>query len=183
MAGELRRSASRHQESLRQSTAPLRSSTDPLERKLRTPHRERRTRRQRTASVTALPTVRSLPQIPLPLWIKALVRFQQASTLITLVLVAGVLSAYGWMVYTQQRWGHAYAKLETLQRRERQLIATNEVLKNQMAQQAEDPKVGLVLPSLNSTIFLNPAPQRPPVKPRTNALEEVEHVPERPLGY
>jgi hypothetical protein len=110
-----------------------------------------------------------------------LLRFQQTASLMTLLLAAGVLITYGWTVYIQQRWGQQYDRLETLKKQERQLISANEVLKNQMADQAENPKSGLLLPDPSNAIFLTPAPQRPEVKPTT--VPSTEPSPTRPLGY
>jgi hypothetical protein len=111
-----------------------------------------------------------------------LVKVQRFSSVPTLLLIIGLLIVYGWTVYTQQRWGKAYSHLEALQKQERQLTATNEVLKNQMAKQAEAPDVGLVLPDPGNTIYLTPAPQRPAVEPEVN-LPPPQPIPARPLGY
>jgi hypothetical protein len=129
------------------------------------------------AVVKELPRPQSAPP-----WLKLFLRVQQASSVMTLLLIVALLTVYGWTVYTQQRWGQAYHRLETLQKRERQLTAANEVLKNQIAKQAEAPEVGLVLPAPDNTIFLAPAPQRPPVEPEVN-LPPPQPIPARPLGY
>ena len=107
---------------------------------------------------------------------------QRTSSAFTLALVIGLLVVYGWTVYTQQRWGRAYSRMEALQKQERQLMAANEVIKNQMAKQAETPDSGLVLPEPGNTIFLTPAPERPPVTPEVN-LPPPQPIPARPLGY
>ena len=117
-----------------------------------------------------------------PSWLKLLLVLQRTSSAFTFVLVIGLLVVYGWTVYTQQRWGKAYSRMETLQKQERQLMAANEVIKNQMAKQAETPDSGLVLPEPGNTIFLAPAPQRPPVTPEVN-LPPPQPIPARPLGY
>jgi hypothetical protein len=98
------------------------------------------------------------------------------------LLGISVLAAYGWTVYLQQRWGHEYEKLETLKKQERQLVSANELLKNQMAEQAEKPTAGLLLPDPSNAIFLTPAPQRPEVKPKSIA-PSAESSPAKPLGY
>jgi hypothetical protein len=98
------------------------------------------------------------------------------------MLVVGALITYGWTVYTQEQWGKEFDRLEALKTKERELISTNEVLKNQMAEQAEKPTAGLLLPDPSNAIFLTPAPQRPPVKPRPVA-PGAEPDPIRPLGY
>jgi hypothetical protein len=116
-----------------------------------------------------------------PLWLTLLLRFQQGTSVVTILLVVGILVAYGWTVVIQERWGKAYEKLETLNKQERQLVSANEVLKNQMAEQAEKPTAGLLLPDPSNAIFLTPAPQRPEAKPKSTV--PAESVPTRPLGY
>lgn len=133
--------------------------------------------RQGNTSVKVLPTAK-----PLPFWVKSLLFVQRGSAVVSLLLVLGGLAVYGWTVYTQQRWGHAYGRLEQLQKRERQLLAANEVLKNQIAKQSEAPGAGLVLPNPDDTIFLSPAPLRPTVKPEVDS-PSPEPIPARPLGY
>jgi hypothetical protein len=127
--------------------------------------------------------VQALPrQSASPPWLKALLLLQRTSSVITFILVISLLAVYGWTVYTQQRWGQAYSRMEALQKQERQLMAANEVIKNQMAEQAEAPDVGLVLPQPGNTIFLTPAPSRPPIEPEVN-LPPPQPIPARPLGY
>jgi hypothetical protein len=117
-----------------------------------------------------------------PSWLKLLLVLQRTSSAFTFLLVVGLLVVYGWTVYTQQRWGRAYNRMEALQKQERQMMAANEVIKNQMAKQAEIPDSGLVLPEPGNTIFLTPAPQRPPVTPEVN-MPPPQPIPARPLGY
>ena len=131
----------------------------------------------RNAVVQQLP----LSQTVLP-GLKILLQVQRASSWVSFSLIIGLLAVYGWTVYTQQRWGSAYSHLEALQKQERQMTAASEVLKNQMAKQAEAPDVGLALPEPGNTVFLTPAPQRPPVEPEVN-LPPPQPIPARPLGY
>jgi hypothetical protein len=127
------------------------------------------------------PVVQPMPQPrPLPTWVKVLLRVQKTSSMLTFLIMGSVLLTYGWTVVTQQRWGHEYRHWEALQKHEQQLMATNEVLKNQMAQQAENPKVGLVAPDPSSMIFLTPAPPRPTVQVQ---LSTPDPIPNKPLGY
>lgn len=170
-------------------TAALRSSLPDREPSMRrpgsasakvTPLAPARSRRQ-SRSQSSAPVVRSLPKPqPLPVWLKFLVTLQRGSSVLTFVLVAGVLSVYGWTVLVQQRWGHEYSKLETLRKHERHLVAANEVLKNQLAQQAERPDTGLVLPDPGTTVFLAPAPARPLVEPSSLPAMPASTS---PLGY
>jgi len=103
---------------------------------------------------------------------------------VTFLLVTAMLTVYGWTVYSQNIWNQAYQKARILQRHERQLTTTNEVLKNQMALQAEQPAT-LVRQSCQVVIFLKPAPQRSdhaaPVPPATASCPDRKPTP-IPLG-
>ena len=104
------------------------------------------------------------------------------STLVTFLLVTTTLTIYSWTVYTQQQWTRDYRKLEDLQRQERQLTTANEVMKNQLAQQAEKPATGLVPPTQTNAIFLPPAQERKASTTPTQATNP-EPVAKSPLGY
>jgi hypothetical protein len=124
-----------------------------------------------------------LPTSPAtPLWLRVLTTAQRTSTVVTFSLVASALAVYGWTVYSQQLWGTEYQRLESLQRQERQLTAANEVLKDQLAKEAEDPASGLSMPNPTSAIFLQPAPltQSPAAPQAAPASKPFRTV---PLGY
>lgn len=123
-----------------------------------------------------------------PLWLLRLCYLQRRSCVVTCVLVAAMLTVYAWTVYSQQRWSQAYRKLETLQRQERQLTTTSEVLKNEMALEAEQPAMGLMPSAPASTFFVVPAPQRnaraaESVLPTTKAVAQNKQPTPLPLGY
>lgn len=102
-----------------------------------------------------------IPAARKPLWLVRLMSIQRRSSAIAFCLIAAMLAIYGGTVYSERTWSQARAKLETLQRRERQFIATTEVLKNQVTQQVEQPNTELVPADATQTIFLKPAPPRP----------------------
>ncbi len=109
------------------------------------------------ASVTVLPQ-----QTELPGWLSSLVIAQRVAVGAGLVGAIATLGLYGLTVKSQQTWAKTYNRLELLQRNERDLLAVNEGLKHQLAQQADDPRNGLVPQNTTSTIFLPPTlPQRP----------------------
>lgn len=152
------------------------------------PRSRRRSSRRSTRATTVLPTpvneqvVKPLPKKqPLPGWLKLLVRTQRASLVVTFLLVATVLSTYSWTVVVQQRWGQQYQRFESLKKQERQLVTGNEVLKNQMARQAESPSSGLMVPDPSNAIFLPPASPRPAVNPEARSSTDL--APAKPLGY
>ncbi|PSB23567.1 hypothetical protein [Stenomitos frigidus] len=132
---------------------------------------------------TAGTAVRRLPSSrSLPLWLRLLIQAQRGSLVIAFILVTATLIVYGSTVYTQQLWSKEYRKLKTLQRNEREMIATNEGLKNQLALQADQPGSGLVPQTPDNTIFLQPAPQRPALAAPPSVLK-AEVAPNTPLGY
>jgi len=128
--------------------------------------------------------------IPLstPVWLLRLYALQRPSSVVMFLLVATMLSVYSWTVYSQKMWSQAYRKLEILQRHERQLTTTSEVLKNKMALQAEQPVTNLVPPNPAVAIFLQPAPLRPDhaadsVVPAIQAAAKTKQPNHIPLGY
>jgi hypothetical protein len=128
--------------------------------------------------------VENLPSAPItPVWLRSLLMVQRGSSVVTFCLITATLAVYAWTVYTQQTWAREYSKLENLQRNERQITAANEVLKNQLAQQAERPGTGLVPPTPDKTIFLPPAPQRQSKVTSSAAIAISEPATKTPLGY
>lgn len=124
----------------------------------------------------------TISQQPTPAWLRTLAFLQRGSDLATFLLVVATITVYSWTVYTQQHWAREYRKLETLQRNERNLTTANEAIKDQLAQQAEQPATGLVTPNQVNTIVLQPAPQRSlPVDPTPKVDLESEAT--TPLGY
>jgi hypothetical protein len=91
------------------------------------------------------------------------------------MLLGGALSLYGLTVYGEQRWSQDYQKLETLRLQEQQLSAASEVLKHQLATEAQNP---------GNTIFLQPAPEtRSPATPNSEPALKNRAGVETPLGY
>ncbi len=117
-----------------------------------------------------------------PNWLRTLIMMQRSSDIMMFSLVTVMLTIYGLTVYTQQLWTKEYRKLDHLQRQERQMTAANELLKNQLAQQAENPETGLIPPNPAKTIFLPAAPQRQLQQQPTTA-KAIVSPPKPPLGY
>jgi hypothetical protein len=185
MATALRSDEVNQRRSARRSAATQSNASTRLE---AVPSLRSRRRSTRSSARVSLPTavneqvVTALPRTASPpLWLKWLIRVQRVSSVTTFLLVISILTVYGWTVYVQQRWGQEYSKFETLKKQERQLISGNEALKNQMAQQAESPNSGLMVPDPNNTIFLTPAPERPPVQSKPRSAHQT--TPTKPLGY
>jgi cell division protein FtsB len=121
---------------------------------------------------------------PLPLWVRSLLMLQRSSSAIVFCLIVSTLALYAWTVYIPRLWSKEYKKLETLHRHERQLIATNETLKNQLAQQAERPETGLANPNPAHAIFLAPTSVSPQSQPKPLAPSDHQSsVTAIPLAY
>lgn len=132
------------------------------------------------------PQARGLaPSQSTPAWLAQLTTWQRISSAIAFLLVSATLTVYGGTVYTQQLWSREYKRLENLQRQERQLTAADEVLKNQLANQAEQPNNGLVSPDPHSTLFLESAPSplaSPSATPNPKPAPSPKLTP-TPMGY
>jgi hypothetical protein len=66
------------------------------------------------------------------------------------------ISLYVSTVKIPQLWSQEYQHLEDLQQQERQLVAVNETIKYQIAQEAGKNK-SLIISKPESAIFINPA--------------------------
>ena len=117
-----------------------------------------------------------------PKWLRTLIMMQRGSDIMMFSLVTAMLTIYGLTVYTQQLWAKEYRKLDHLQRQERQMTTANELIKNQLAQQAENPETGLVLPKPTDTLFLPAAPQRQ-FQQQPTTTKALVSPPKPPLGY
>lgn len=135
-------------------------------------------------SPTSVESVRKLPiRRALPPWLKLLMNLQRGSVIVTFVLMTAALVVYGSTIYMQQHWSKGYNKLKTMQRSERQMIAAEGLIKNQLIQQAEQPGSGLVPRTAEHTIVLEPAPERA-VPITANPVLKVEpSTQSQPLGY
>jgi hypothetical protein len=146
-----------------------------VSRKFETPQRRSPLQSVNPQAVRKLPS----PDAP-PRWLRSLILMQQVSLITTFTLAGSVLLVYGWTVYAQQLWSKEYQKLEELRRSERQLSANGEILKNQIANQANRPGTTLVPQTPDSLIFLRPAPARN-ANPTANPSPQTS--PTAPLGY
>ncbi|MEG4228258.1 hypothetical protein QUA35_18635 [Microcoleus sp. N9_B2] len=120
-----------------------------------------------------------------PVWLRSLLQAQRASSVAAVMLLGGALSLYGLTVYGEQRWSQDYQTLETLRLQEQQLSAASEVLKHQLAKEAQNPETGLAPQNPGDTIFLQPAPEtRSPVAaPNSEPAFKKGAGVETPLGY
>lgn len=160
------------------------------------PHQKTNLRGVQPSSSTLFPTpsspvkVRQLPKTAKqPAWLNFLVKLERGTSLATWGLGVAALCAYGLAVMSQQTWYEEYSRLQSLQRQERQLKATNAAFKHQMAKQAEKPEANLTPQVPENSIFLRPEPEaaRQPVAAPVPAPASTDvtpaHPSETPLGY
>ena len=162
----------------RPTGSPLRSRRPGISPKAGTPRVSAVARSPRPLN----PTVRVLRPRPQhqPLWLWVLRGVQQTSGLTAFLAGGVIVGFYASTVYTQQQWGKAYRQLDDLQRQESQLTSAHEMLRQQLAEEAELPGSGLVAPSPNTILFLEPADPRPaPVSPPEPPAPPQLH----PIGY
>jgi hypothetical protein len=115
-----------------------------------------------TARVPVAPTQKQVASRKL----RSLSFLERIVAVITFCLLGSTLGIYAWTVYIPKVWDKEFGKLETLQRHERHLLAANETLKHQLAQQAEKPETGLTHPQPFQTIFLQrKSPANPKISP------------------
>ncbi len=132
--------------------------------------------------------VRRLPrQASPPLWLRWLIHLQKGSAIVAIGLGIAVSIAYCSTVYIQQLWAKEYRTLKQLERNQRQMTTVKEVLKDQMAQQAEAPETGMSQLSPQRLIFVPPAPTpSPPAASTPSAVPTPAKVAPAlglPLGY
>jgi len=136
--------------------------------------------RQRQAVVKIRPLSETAP-----LWLQWFMLCQRYSFAIAFVLIAATFSVYASIVYSQKVWSREYQTLQKLQRQERQLTAARELLKTQLAEQAEQQNTGLVQPTSENNLFLEAAPQRPANKNTDSPVKSTPNpkLSPTPLGY
>lgn len=108
----------------------------------------------------------------IPFWLTILLLTKNVSSLICYVTVGLALTMYGMTVYAPQQWTQKYNQLRELQKKERQFTFSDEVIKHQLALDANQPNSGLV----------NPDPTQPPIFLPETKVEKIEPVSEnKPL--
>ncbi len=121
---------------------------------------------------------------PQPLWLRILQQWQRSSSAIAFLLAIAACIAYAYATHYQQRWNQVYQRTEQLRTEERQLHAYQELLKNQVATDAQSENTELVPPDPNQILFVEPAPVRDFQKPSsTSNSEPSQPISNEPLGY
>jgi len=92
----------------------------------------------------------------LPRNLKVLSLLQKGSFGLAIASMTASIGLYISTVHIPKLWSQEYQHLENLQRQERQLVAINETIKYQIAQEAgQDDRLAISKPE--SAVFINPA--------------------------
>gem|GEM_PF-4354067 len=125
------------------------------------------------------PVVITPKKVEVPFWLKCFNFVTHTSSGFSIITVIGCFVVYGLTVSAPSEWTKKYGNLQELQKRERQLIFNNEVLKNQLAEEANEANSGLVTPDLSqSPVFLpqtdvEPLPKEEPVISSPKKIEPI----------
>jgi hypothetical protein len=119
----------------------------------------------------------------LPQNLKTLSLIQKGSFVVAIATMTASISLYASTVKIPKLWSQEYQHLEDLQIQERQLIAVNESIKYQIAQEASQDK-NLSISKPESAIFISPAKVAPrkPVDLEQNQQKIAERM-HHSLGY
>ncbi|YAI82549.1 MAG: hypothetical protein ACQJCO_02890 [cyanobacterium endosymbiont of Rhopalodia sterrenbergii] len=117
-------------------------------------------------------------------YLQFLLLINKVSATFAFCLVTLTLGVYGWTVKVPTLWSQEFRKLTKLQQEERYLVGANEVLKHQLAQQAQNPEVGLTQLHPKDLIFLPDVKVVPlSVTDATISNQENSWVAEGPVAY
>ncbi|MFM2311446.1 MAG: hypothetical protein RLZZ04_722 [Cyanobacteriota bacterium] len=119
----------------------------------------------------------------LPQNLKTLSLIQKGSFAVAIATMTASISLYASTVKIPKLWSQEYQHLEDLQLQERQLIAVNESIKYQIAQEAAQDK-HLSISKPESAIFISPAKVAPrkPVDLEQNQ-QQIAELKYNSLGY
>ena len=96
-----------------------------------------------------------------PIWLKGLFLLKTSTSIFCWLMITAMFVFYGVTVYAPQLWTTEYKKLKNLQKDERQITSTNEIIKDQLAEQAGKYGTGLVNPDpTKPAIFLGATPKK-----------------------
>jgi hypothetical protein len=109
-----------------------------------------------------------------PLWLETLYLLQVGSSVFSFFLVGAMLFMYGMTVYAPYKWTEEYRRLKELQKDERQITAANEMIKNQLAKQAQTQGVGLVDPDPTARPIILPVTPTQPLKQNQDETPKIK---------
>lgn len=120
-----------------------------------------------------------------PLWLKGLIFLQKSSSILSFSVISLMLFLYGMTVYAPQLWTAKFNNLNKLQKDERQMTSTNEIVKEDLMKQINTNGTGLVNPDPKKIPIFLPETSVNPLKIKENNSKSVIHPPEvlHPIAY
>lgn len=103
---------------------------------------------------------------------------QKGSSILAVVTMSGSIAVYLATVTIPQQWSREYENLETLQRKERKLVALDEALKYEIAKGAQQSDLEMSSIAPESTIFVEKATVKP-----VEVATSIEKSPSVRMGY
>lgn len=103
---------------------------------------------------------------------------EKSSSVLAVVTISGSIAVYLATVTIPQQWSREYENLETLQRKERKLVALDEALKYEIAQQAQQSDLEMSAIAPESTMFLEKASVEP-----VKIAASIKELPSVRMGY
>lgn len=144
-----------------------------------TPKRIKNTRNKQKNQLVSRPQ-----KVTIPLWLKCFNFIGTTSTGLSLMTVMACLGIYGLTVSAPSQWTQKYKDLQELQQRERQFTFTNEVLKDQLAEQSRQVDSGLINPDLSRSPVFLPKTDVEIIKPEEENVTAPKKVePIFPIAY
>ena len=142
-------------------------------------------RRLRTVRQRPVDGVTQLVQPAASNELKKLLRLEKFSAFIMLSLVTAALAVYASTVYTSKTWSKEYKTLQKLRNDDRNLITNNEVLKSNLAKQAQSPTSGLTDLHPSQSIFLPSVDNKtkPELKKETKSTLKSGQDLKAPVSY
>lgn len=129
-------------------------------------------------------TISHLEKKHKPFWLQSLIVLGHGSSLLCYGSVAIAFVMYGITVYAPKQWTNKYHQLQELQKQERQFSFTEEIIKNQLAESAQQSGSGLVNPDPNQPpIFLPDMTPKPINLDKSESVEPKQIEKISPIAY
>jgi hypothetical protein len=119
-----------------------------------------------------------------PFWLQSLMVFGYGSSAFCYLSVTIAFIMYGMTVYAPKQWTDKYHQLQELQKQERQFSFTEEIIKNQLAESAQQSGSGLVNPDATQPPIFLPDTTPKPIeldKSESVAPKQIEKI--TPIAY
>ncbi|MBL1210296.1 hypothetical protein [Geminocystis sp. GBBB08] len=119
-----------------------------------------------------------------PFLLKCLIIIGNTSSLVCYLSVAIAFILYGMTVYAPKLWTQKYQELQNLQKQERQFSFTDEIMKNQLAESANQSGSGFVNPDATQPPIFLPDSNPKPIELKRSNSPIPKHIDKiSPIAY